>query len=96
MIQKIWKITVTDRPIKYSLSMPVGAKVLSVGNQEGILVIWIAFNVDNELEKEERDFQNIWTGREFEVPGPEFVFIGRVEIGGLVVHVIEHPKQFGF
>lgn len=68
-----------------SVAMPIGARVLSVGNQNGHLCLWAM--VDPSKEIEPRGFSIIGTGNRIVVdPGP---FVGTVQIDQFVWHVFE-------
>lgn len=79
----IWKFTLTYPRI--GLDMPVGAHVLAVGQQSGMVVLWAA--VDPEVRTERRIFQAVGTGAD--LPSPA-VYHGTVQMpGGLVWHILE-------
>lgn len=91
-----------DAP-EQNIMIPKGAKILSVGTQDGMSVsMWAAVNPDNELE--ERKFVSVETGvvrctvkmscgqtEEIILPLDESKFIGTVLLfeGRYVLHVFE-------
>jgi len=84
---RIWKYELELSSIQ-AIEMPVGAEILSVGNQEGILAIWAM--VDATGDKEQRYIEIIGTGDQ--VPtgmGVDHKFIGTVLMSPFVWHVFE-------
>jgi hypothetical protein len=80
---------------KCVITMPVGAKILSVDFQNGRIVLWAL--VDNETEvSEHRRFMSLMTGEQYADIDINPVFIGTVQIedetmpnGKFVIHVFE-------
>jgi hypothetical protein len=72
------------------LDMPVGAKIIKVGEQFGKLCIWAL--VDPSARTEQRHLRIAGTGHPVE---PEAVFIGTAICahGALVWHVFELPDE---
>jgi hypothetical protein len=71
-----------------AISMPKGAEILSVQNQNGNIAIWALVIPSNEPEQ--RCFEIYGTGHPMHCDmGIERNFIGTVQIGGLVFHVFE-------
>jgi len=70
-----------------------GAKILSVGYQNGNICLWA--QTDTELGYEVRSFKVFGTGWEIEeIKGYELKFIGTVQYPeGLVFHVFEELKK---
>lgn len=85
----IWKfrIDVVEQP---SADMPVGARVLSVGEQDDEQIyLWALVNTQ-ERRKEKRHFFLFGTGNPIEYGEPEGPFIGTVQTrAGLVWHVFD-------
>jgi hypothetical protein len=67
------------------VTMHKGARIMSVGNQNGVLCIWA--HVDPKAEPEKRAFHVVGTGHT--VPVDANVFIGTVIIDPFVWHVFE-------
>lgn len=74
---------------KCSLSMPDGAKVLSVQNQREALTLWAL--VDEGAVRVQRDFMSVMTGAISPLSHLQ-PFIGTVQFdgGNFVVHVFEN------
>lgn len=90
--KKIWKFTLpmADYPV---VSMPKGARVLSVGVQRGDVQVWAL--VDPEAPMEDRRFKVAGTGH-YLVGGVENMrFIGTVHMasGQLVWHIFEEAPS---
>lgn len=85
-MKQIWKYTlsVSDHPF---ITMPKGAKVLSVDVQHGDVQVWVL--VDPEAPKELRGFRVAGTGQPLEEKIESMRFIGTVQIGDLVWHIFE-------
>lgn len=83
-MKTIWKypLAVTDFN---SVSMPVGAKVLSVQMQHGNPTLWAIVNPAESLEI--RHFLTVRTGHE--LPENAGDFYGTYQFGPLVFHVFE-------
>ena len=92
-MKEIWKFTlpVTDYPV---VSMPKGARVLSVGVQHGEVQVWAL--VDPEAPTELRRFMKIDTGQCMTEPCVERIrFIGTVQMGDLVWHIFDTQEAEG-
>jgi hypothetical protein len=95
-MQTIWKenFNLAD---KFSLKMPKGAEILSVGlDPRGALAVWfINFN-DNPDETEEdyvaRCFLMLGTGHPFPVDRSKLNYLGQVQQGPFVWHIFEYPE----
>jgi hypothetical protein len=73
-----------------SIGMPIGANVVSAGEQNGQLVIWAI--VDPENGEEPRTFVMLLTGERL-VPRDRLAFIDTVQMDiGDVIHVFEKLK----
>lgn len=82
-MKTIWKYALD---VEVEIEMPIGATVLSVGEQFGGPVLWA--QVDSDAPMEQRTFRMIGTGHEFDGTGK---FLGTIQMmsGALVVHVFE-------
>lgn len=89
---KIWKYTlpVSDHPV---VSMPKGARVLSVDVQHGDVQVWVL--VDPEAPTELRKFRMAGTGHSLEKEIESLRFIGTVQMmgGNLIWHIFENNKK---
>lgn len=85
----IWKYELEIAP--QQVSMPKGAKILSVANQDGEICLWAL--VDQHAPTEERSIEVIGTGwnldKEHKSISSELTFIGTVLVGPYVWHVFE-------
>lgn len=73
------------------IEMPIGAKVLSVHEQFGGLVLWALIN--DKQHTISRFFINVFTGEEFESKA-ELTYIDTTQMkSGLVVHTFEVEKN---
>ena len=71
-----------------SFAIPVGADILSVRNQRGVLTLWEAHNPETK-ETEARTFQLMFTGIET-ANHQACLFVGTVQMDdGCVIHVFE-------
>lgn len=86
----IWKY---DLKPSCEIELPIGAKVLSVGNQYNEAKMWVQVN-PNETKKELRKFKLVGTGMRGELDGTE-QFIGSIFCysGSLVLHAFEVIPQ---
>lgn len=84
-MRKVFKYTITA---ECGIEMPIGAEILSCGEQGADLVIWALVNPD-EPEKEIRDFVAVYTGHP--LPELDMNFIGTVQSRDsiLVYHIFE-------
>ena len=87
-MQAIWKFELPTYD-RVTITMPAGAEVLHVGAQGDTICLWA--RVDLDVEQEQRHFDTICTGHEYE-DLPEF-YLGTVLLlnGRLVLHVFELP-----
>lgn len=76
-----------------TVRMPVGAKVLSVDVQNGIVCLWALVD-ESVSEREMRRFLVVGTGRGF-TPTKPISFVGTVLLmnGELVLHVFEEVSS---
>jgi hypothetical protein len=87
MKKTVHKFVIEDG-LDTAISMPKGAEILSVQNQNGNIAIWALVIPSNEPEQ--RCFEIYGTGHPMHCDmGIERNFIGTVQIGGLVFHVFE-------
>ena len=78
-----YKLAIEDNPV---IAMPVGAKTISAGGQNGELVIW----AEVDLPGENRDRYFVILGTGMEIPCRPIRFINTVQMkNGLVWHVYE-------
>lgn len=79
------------KPGDWTLTLPKGARVLSVQNQRGRLALWFEF-APGEKGKTTRAFRVVVTGERFELPDGS-AFLGTVQFydGDYIVHVYEVP-----
>lgn len=96
------KVTPMNTIWKYELeiasqqvSIPKGAKILSVANQDGEICLWAL--VDQHAPTEERSIEVIGTGwdlkRDYKSIASELTFIGTVLVGSYVWHVFERISK---
>jgi hypothetical protein len=69
-----------------SIEMPIGAKILSIQNQDDRLYIWAL--VDTDAECEFRYFTIVGTGHDFP-EADEFNYINTIQDGPFVWHIFE-------
>lgn len=77
------------------ISLPMPAYVVSVGKQDGQVVMWVRLSTD-QVERSQRVFHVLGTGHEIPYrPGTVMVFIGTVQLmEHLVMHVFEEMDEF--
>ena len=81
-MEQVWKYELPGADI-VTRELPFGAKVLSVGEQNGRIMLWALVN-PNAVDMVERRFRVAGTGHPVE-PTLDFLFIGTVQFGnGLV------------
>lgn len=86
-MKTIWKFELQINDMQ-ELTMPDGAEILSVANQNDKLCLWAMVNPSNENRR--RYIEIIGTGRHIvEGMGIDREFIGTVFIGPFVWHVFE-------
>lgn len=86
-MKRIWKyeIPTADEPV---ISMPQGAKLLSVGEQGRKLFVWAA--VDPNADLRNRRLRVAGTGHPLGHPLEDMPFVGTVQVAnGLVWHVFD-------
>jgi hypothetical protein len=73
----------------WKLELPLGARVLSVQNQRGVLALWFEFE-PGQKRRTERVFKVVETGERFDA-SVNSVYLGTVQFdeGNYVVHVYE-------
>ena len=87
---KIWKFGISRKDIDdlVGLPMPIGAQVLSVGEQDGTVCLWALVNPTKP--QEQRLFRIIGTGHPADdVVGMEFIGTVLLLNGKLVLHVFD-------
>jgi hypothetical protein len=94
-MNKIYKYVAFDfsRPLKEDfvyLTLPAGAKVISIGMQGPCLCLWAVVNTGPERLKETRIFEIYGTG--FEIKPHGRTFIGTVFDRNFVWHVFEREE----
>lgn len=79
----IWEfpLAITDRQ---DIRMPIGARILSVGNQEDVLTLWA--RVDPKAKLVPTTIAIYGTGNPIGTPESDEVHIGTVQMGPLVWH----------
>lgn len=92
MSERIFKYEVPDGNTVHLVPMPVNARIISVGDQDGRLVLWAI--VDKDAAFVHRMVRVVFTGEPLPVPEPGR-FIGTVQFrNGLVVHVFDASRTF--
>lgn len=71
-----------------TVSMPEGAKVLTVQPQRGAVTMWA--EVDPKARRIDRRFQIVGTGHQFDSSGAHY--LGSVNTGVFMWHVYELPN----
>lgn len=84
MRKAIWKFPLNLLNVQ-QVSMPTGARVLSVQLQGDTICLWA--EVDPKAEQQPRDFYIVGTGHEYNPRGLEYR--GTVQTGVYVWHVFE-------
>lgn len=90
MSKSIWKfqLEITDRQL---VEMPMGANIIHVGNQYGMVCLWA--EVDTDVGKESRWFRIYGTGHNVvSLEGLDFVGTVITMDGKLVWHVYEEER----
>lgn len=82
----IWKFNLRTHGAK-RVSMPKGARVLSVQNQGGAMVLWALVNPS--APEAERTFYSAMTGEPFDAEKLEFIGTVQFNNGEFVAHVFE-------
>lgn len=77
-------LTIHKFKIQATIPMPKHARILSVGAQYGIMVLWA--QVDTEEPMVARRIDIVATGQEYRC---DEKLIGRVDIEGLVFHIFD-------
>lgn len=72
-------------PGRHAEYMPEEAKLLSIGEQGGQLVLWALVDLSAPLRM--RHFELCWTG--FPGPDPRSTYVGTCQVGPLVWHVFD-------
>lgn len=75
---------------KQTVSIPMGAQILSVQVQDEVVCLWAL--VDPELPKKEFEFQMLGTGHDASHINANYLHIGTVQLddGNLVFHVFRY------
>ena len=69
-----------------SVEMPIGAKILTIEDQDGRLHIWAI--VDTDAESEFRYFAIVGTGQDFP-EADDYTYINTIQDGPFVWHIFE-------
>jgi hypothetical protein len=87
MNNRIWKyvLEITDQQ---TLSLPVGAKILSVHNQNNNICLWVMVDMFSQ-EYEDRIIEMFGTGPGFYIDEKERTYIGTVVLEKYVWHIFE-------
>lgn len=89
----IYKYTLPlDEGDKYIKSMPEDAEIIHVGAQGSLICIWAVINP--LAEHEDRFFQIVGTGIQFNWSEDKSVHWGTVQMGAFVWHVFEQVGGF--
>ena len=84
---RIWKFPLEATDMQ-EITVPDGADLLSVANQNGTICLWVM--VDPSAEPRRRYIEIIGTGNSFSIDmGVDRVFIGTVIVNPFVWHVFE-------
>lgn len=87
MIKKVFKYELPF--LDYAtINLPVGAQVLSAGNQKETLNIWVLVDID-ETEVEIRQFRIAGTGHPLVEEYPIFINTVSFAQGNLIFHIFE-------
>lgn len=81
MLRQVWKYDVESG----SVSMPLGAEILSVQMQRGVITLWAL--VDPTAPVVTRSFVVVGTGHD--LPDGNLMYRGTVQAGTFVWHVFE-------
>jgi hypothetical protein len=84
----IWKFEIKPDA---TISMPVGAEILSVAVQNNQPCVWAM--VDPDAPRENRSFKTVPTGADFDTRSLKYVGSFHDEEGWMVFHLFE---EFGF
>jgi hypothetical protein len=86
-MHSIWKYVVNLGAT--TVSMPIGAKVLTVAMQYESLCVWAL--VDPLADREVRRFMVFGTGHPIEVPDTRLIYVGTIQLqgGAFIGHVFE-------
>ena len=91
-MKTIWRYIITPNTLFYS--MPEGAKILTVKEQNGEVCIWAEVNPDEKIEM--RKIMVYGTGHSVPPEPQEYIGTAHLMGGGLVLHVYagtyEHQK----
>lgn len=71
----------------FELELPKPARILSIQEQKGELMLWAAGQEGGRTEK--RRFTILCTGERFEDPVNQLVYLTTVQHGILVLHIFE-------
>ncbi len=88
-MNQIFKYALRVTDARQTVLMPLGARILSVQNQNGNLTLWAL--VDDRRDQVPRKFLVVGTGQDFDAFGLEYV--GTAQIGIFVWHVFEEEKK---
>ena len=83
-----YQIQPTELEDQVTVSMPVGAKVLSVQVQKGIVCLWVLINTKEKVD-EFREFNVVGTGHDIDFNTNKFVGTFQLMEGNLVFHLFE-------
>lgn len=87
-MKTVWKYTLKIDDYD-EFEMPVGSKILSVGEQDNKLVMWVEVNDDIRCKKEVRKFRLAGTGHIINEIYTHFIGSVLMMNGVFVVHVFE-------
>lgn len=85
-MKQIWKYPITPNT-STTMSMPAGAKILSVHEQHGYVCMWALVEPKNELEN--RSFEVFGTGHDIVDIDMDYLGMASLDGGSLIFHVFE-------
>lgn len=89
LMNTIWKYSVVTAKTRQCFEMPVGAKVLHVAEQNGLICLWAQVD-PYETNLDSRYFHVVGTGNK--IPDKAGEFVGTALVGEFVFHLFEEKQ----
>ena len=91
MINKVFKYAVRETDFQ-TVNLPVGSKILKIGNQNGSMQLWAMVN-SREPNKLPLELAIVGTGNVTEISFENYVHYDTIILGAFVWHIYANRKQ---
>ena len=78
-MNKIYKYLLPTKE-KLEIDLPVGAKIIRVGDVEGLFYLWAIVNTEEDVPTEKRFLEFYKTGQPIKTPLKELIYLGECKL----------------